>query len=280
MNPGLHPNVSEDDYNRIPAVRSTSLRELIKHTPAHCRHLEQFGGEGSKAKDEGYLFHLAVLEPDRFDRCVDVLPDFGAMQSSFNRAKRDAHLAAHPDTHWVKPEVRDELLYMRDAVYDNPTAAYLLTSAGINEATLVWDDVSGLRMKARADRLVSDFQDKACVVDLKRTKDASPWAFGRAVWDYRYDVQLALYGRGMDALFGEADRFSIFICCEPFPPYAVATYELGAEELAIGRRDLELALQTYAQCVESGVWRGYPDALVPVRLPGFVYKRNDEEMGL
>lgn len=281
MNPGLHANVPEDVYNREPGTRSTILRKMLKTTPMHAHHVEQFGDEGSAAKDGGYLFHLSCLEPDRFDKVVRVLPDFGNMQSSINRAKRDAHMAAHPETHWVKQGELDELLAMRDAVYDNHTAAYLLTSAGVSEAVLVWDDqASGLRMKARSDRLVSEFADRAAIVELKRTRDASPWGFGRAVWDYRYDVQMAVYGRGMDAVFGEAERHHVFICCEPHEPYAVATYELGRDELAIGRRDLEVALAQYARCVESGRWPGYAEDLVPVKLPGWVYRQNDEEMGL
>lgn len=280
MNPGLHANVSESTYAAIPAVRSTILRKLLKTTPMHAHHVEQFGDEGSKAKDGGYLFHLAVLEPDRFDKLAQVLPDFGNMQSSINRAKRDAHMAAHPDVHWLKHDEREELLHMRDAVYDHPTAQYLLTSPGANEATLVWDDVVGLRCKARCDRLVSDFEGFACITELKRTRDGGKWGFGRAVWDYRYDCQMAMYGRGMEAIFGGARRTYAFICCEPQPPYACAVYELGAEEVAIGRRDLELALQTYARCQESGEWPGYSTGLVPVRLPEWVYRKGDEEMGL
>ncbi len=277
MNPGLHPGVSEDAYNRIPAVRSTILRKLFRTTPLHAHHVEQFGDEGSEAKDGGYLFHMAVLEPDRFDQTVQVLPDFGAMQSSINRAKRDAHIAAHPGVHWVKDVERTVLLRMRDSVYGHPLAQYLFVAAGMNEATLIWDDPSGLRMKARADRLVSEFQGQLCVCELKRARDASPWGFGKAVWDYRYDMQLAMYGRGLDAIYGEAQRSSVFVVCEPSAPYACATYELGAEEMAIGRRDLEVALQSYAQAQQTGEWRGYPDALVPVRLPAYVYRAREAE---
>jgi hypothetical protein len=281
VNSGLHAGISEDVYNRIPAVRSTILRKLFRTTPLHAHHVEQFGDEGSEAKDGGYLFHMAVLEPDRFDQVVQVLPDFGAMQSSINRAKRDAHIAAHPGVHWIKEADRAVLLRMRDAVYDHPLAQYLFVSDGVNEATLLWDDeASGLRMKARADRLVTNFQGSLCVAELKRARDASPWGFGRAAWDYRYDMQMAVYSRGLDAIFGEAERYSVFVVCEPSAPYAVACYELGREELAIGKRDLEVALATYAHAQKTGEWRGYPDALVPVRLPGWVYRTEAEELAL
>jgi hypothetical protein len=276
--PGIHAGIGEDDYNRLPGARSTVLRKLAQTTPLHCRYYEQFGDDGSVAKDGGYLLHMATLEPDRFDKVVGVLPDFGDLRSSTNRAKRDAFTAEHPEMHWVKPEDHAQLKLMREAIYDHPIAQYLLTSSGGCEVTALWTDPeTGMACKARYDRVVANFENVVCLADLKRARDASPRGFNRAVADYRLDIQAAHYLAGMDEIYGEALRRFVFLAVEPTRPHAVATYEISGDELAIGRRDWRAALNQYAECSDSNVWRGYFDGITQVRLPAWIRGGVNEE---
>ena len=67
VKPGFYPNVSFDEYASWTAVNHSRLLGF-KHTPAHARDLFLNEKPSTKAKELGWLAHLAILEPERL--CV------------------------------------------------------------------------------------------------------------------------------------------------------------------------------------------------------------------
>jgi hypothetical protein len=110
---------------------------------------------------------------------------------------------------------------------------------------------------------------KAALVDVKTTRDASPRAWARRVWDSGYHVQAALYLDMWNALapsdiaekigpeyVGERSRWLWPIVENAFP-FEVVVREAAPEWIKLGRAHYKSALGVYASCLACGEWPGY-----------------------
>ena len=94
-------------------------------------------------------------------------------------------------------------------------------------------------------------------LDLKTGREDTLDDFARTAANLGYDIQAATYLSIMEWL-GEPLEAFYFVVVETAPPYFVGVRELDAEFVGLGRRKLRRALDTYAECVASGVWPGPP----------------------
>lgn len=156
-----------------------------------------------------------------------------------------------------------------EALLEHPIAGELLTaSAGTPElSAFAPDPATGVWLRGRFD-LYADGD----LFDYKTAASADPDTFARRAVDYGYHRQAAWY-LDLARLVGlDADGFG-FIVQEKEPPYAVACIRLSDEHLILGRRDMRTAIDTYAECLASGLWPGYGDDWQTVELPGYLRAR-------
>ena len=140
---------------------------------------------------------------------------------------------------------------------------------GIAEKTIIWDDLAtGAPCKARPD-FVTQRMGSTFIVDLKTTEDASPRGFSRSAYKYRYHVQAAFYLDGYEQAHGVTPEAFIFIAVEKNPPYLVACYIYGPEDLSLARETYRANLATYLECRNSNSWPGYPEIINPLELPNY-----------
>ena len=142
----------------------------------------------------------------------------------------------------------------------------LSPALGLVEAAIQWTDkVTGVPCKCRMDYCLPDL-DIPVVLDLKTTRDASPKAFGRSVYEFGYHVQAAMYSDALEAVTGKTPMF-LFFCVENTPPHHTAKYFLDDQALWMGQDKYRDLLKKYQECVESGEWPGYSDEFVQLSLP-------------
>jgi hypothetical protein len=102
-------------------------------------------------------------------------------------------------------------------------------------------------------------------VDLKTTVDASFRKFERSIADYRYDIQEEWYLGALEAVTGPMphglEPEMVFLAVEKTPPYDLMVHAITPEWKQIARDDAARARRRYAECVESGVWPGYPEEI-------------------
>jgi hypothetical protein len=143
---------------------------------------------------------------------------------------------------------------MCDALRDQLPDGYF--TDGEAERTVVWRDRDVL-CRARLDYLAGD-----TIYDYKSTSSsAAPQAWSKSMFNFGYDLQAAFYLRGSGA-----SRFC-FAVQETFEPYAVQTFELAPDTLALANRKIDWALDTWRDCIATGVWPGYPARTAYVTLP-------------
>lgn len=240
-----------DEYCALPAVNISSLLQMAR-SPAHYKHaLENAGQRDTAALAFGRLAHIAILEPERYEAVV-------AVWDGGRRAGKvfDAWCEEHADCLQVTADEDAQCRAMADAVRKHPAAApYLSAAAPMVEHSIRWTHPIGLDCKARLDWYDPETN---VVVDLKTTRDASEFEFGRAAARYDYPTRAAFYCDGVAAVFGELPTF-VLIAVEKEPPFAVAVYRIGEDAIDAGRRRYTDLLARLKHCRDTNEWPGLCD---------------------
>lgn len=274
--PVIVPDMTNADYHRKPSMSSGGIRRILK-TPAHYRAWRAAPPEATPAMQFGTSIHTAVLEPDRWGETIQEIPgDAPDRRSNAGRLWWERFYAAAGSRILLTHEQASRINAIRCAVV-NTAAADVYLRGGHVENSLFWHQTARSKTfecRARPDFMTQDF---GVVVDLKSAADASKEAFKRALWNYRYDIQAAWYLDGVYACTGVMPHSYLWCVVEPDPPHAVAWYRAEQRPLEIARIDIERGKNTYARCLETGEWPGYPDSIQPIDAPRWAAANVDPE---
>ncbi len=289
LNSGWTRDLPLGDYLAIPAM-SASLLEAFRRSPEHYRYALQSPRSPTPALERGTALHLAVMEPEAFeDRYVTLGQCEGARKDgercgyrgsvyrdgqSFCKThdpERGEPLA--PGLEVLSAEDYASVLGMRDAVLRHPRARSLFEGRGELEVTGIFEDPdTEVLCKIRPDRLV---ERAGLSVNLKSTRDASPWVFGSDAARRGYHRREAFYRRGLAALGTECTA-SALVTVESAPPYSVACYLIDEEHLRIANDEVTRLLEHYRYCEAEDHWPGYGEEFLTLRLPAWA-TRNEED---
>ena len=249
-----------DAYHSHPeGISSTGLKSVLR-SPAHYKF--QAAHETTRAKQMGTACHTAMLEPDRYKAEYVLLREVNVRTASEYKQAVKVHgseivLVAHE---------ADKVAGMQEAVLANPLMRSRLTGEGWRELSLfVRDPVTAVLIRVRYDLLLTD----GTIVDVKKTQDARPDPFSRAIDNYGYDLSAALYVDAFEWATGEEAQFE-FAAVEEAMPHGHKLYRPCDATLGEGRRKYREALASFAQCELDGVWPSLPcDEPELISLPAY-----------
>ncbi|MEO0467607.1 MAG: PD-(D/E)XK nuclease-like domain-containing protein [Pseudomonadota bacterium] len=267
---GLH-DLNDPEYFSLDAVNRSFLWEM-RRSPAHAHHKAVNGDADTPALLMGRALHTAVLEPQELDGRFAVRPEGINRRTKIGKAEWAAFEEANAHKS-ILPGAQDmaTLKGVRDAIQAHPLAKRLCTGPGMTEKTALWtDDATGVRCKAKYDRVVSGGGGSAIVVDLKSTDDASPRGFGRSVYKFGYHFQAVHYLTGLDVVAGEMARRFVFVAVEKKPPHGIGIYELDFAYIEAARNEWGELLARYAKCKERNSWPSYPADIQILEAPEWV----------
>lgn len=272
--PGVYPGIPSPHYHQWqPAASSSQLRKIATHSPAHLKAALENPGS-TAAQEFGDALHAAVFQPEIFDTYYVERPRGNANSNAY-KAAAGKILADNPGARLLKADDRDRVQRCRDALHAHPTVGVLLGDAGPgDELSLVWDDELGVRCKARLDAPRSDWG----IIDLKKTRDARPWKFGRDAWTYRYDIQGAFYPRGAAALEMGLPSDFFLIAVEEHPPFGIRVYRIPDLVLMDAWDEAEELLRIYAHCQATDEWPGYPTDIDDLRFPSYATQGAEDRI--
>jgi len=255
--PQVIRGLTENEYNKLPGIRHSTLKYMGLPTPAHAKHAIDNERENTDSLINGSCLHALVLE----DRTIFEV----ALEHKNQKNPVQPEKLAGTGQYLLSPHNAGIIRGMREGVMRNPGCRAFIESLTERELTIVWD-----RWKARLDGV-----SPTGVVDLKSTKGANLRGFQKAIADFSYHTAAAHYLEAAANVGLPCDEF-VFVAVENFAPYEAALYRLEYESLEIGGRLLDRYREEYLHCTETGIWPGYAAAAQGINLPNW-YLRNEGE---
>jgi exodeoxyribonuclease VIII len=270
MKPGIYTSsqLSNEQYHSIEGISKSGL-DLIARSPAHFANRES--KESTRAMEIGSAIHCAILENEKYGNeyiTVDCLARTSAIYKSACKDRDPAKVLTQGEG--------DKIAGMFNSVMRNHTAADLLfMNPGDNELSVFAEDPeTGVLVKCRFDRLLLG----GIAVDLKKTQDARPDPFSRAIENYRYHVQAAFYMDVYKWATGDELHAFKFVAVEESAPHGVRVYTLDDESIMVGRALYRDALNTYAYCKNAGTWPCYPQEDEVIGIPSWAISRFEDDL--
>lgn len=282
METGIY-NISIDQYHSGAGVSRSGIREF-RRSPLHYWHeylnhekpiderLEIIGKASSTQKSNslyfGNAFHTYLLEPEQFEKLYFVT-DKPNRQSNAGKAEFALVLERAEGRQLIETEAMNEIIQMHRSVMNHPTARNLIEGA-VYEKSLFWRDKgSNLLCKARPDIWHSNM-----VVDIKTTKDASPKAFQRDVYNYDYHIQAGMIHEGLFELQGINMMNFIYITVEKEAPFAVGVYTLDEQSVLKGIEEFRKTAVEMQECFMTDSWPSYANSVIS--LPAYAYSNQGD----
>lgn len=263
------PDLSNEAYHADKtSVSSTGVRKILRSPRRFKRDvLEGKAPPPSPQMNLGTLVHAALLEGETFLGRYAVMPKFeGHPNSNDYKARKADWLQENANKIIVTQAERDDVRGMVESVLEHPDAVALL-KGGKAELSGFWrDPETGICCRLRPDVLQPEM---TAIIDLKTTRDAEASEFSRSIWNFRYDIQMAAYGVGAEAILGRPIDFHVFICVESTAPYDCAVYTATPAMIARGRRDFHRGLRRLQECIKTNNWPGLQTALQNIDLPAW-----------
>lgn len=266
---GIYENLSREDYDAIDRMHWSTAKQFSR-SPQHVLEMLRSKQQDKDAFRFGRCEHLAVLEPDEFEKQVRVWRG-GDRRTKEGKAAWADFEAASVGKEILDDEEHRKCVLMARAIRGNPLAAKYVTG-GKAEVTVLWDhhafDGTVIQCKARL-----DYVGRA-LVDLKSARSASPRGFSKACWDYCYHGQSSMYRDGWIAAGGEPLPF-VLLPVEKEPPFANQPYIIPPGVLERGRATYHAFMNQLATCQRTGSWPGYGARELELELPAWTYNLED-----
>jgi len=184
-------------------ISSSGVRRMMNSPYAFwywSKHAEEEEDEADHFRI-GKAAHLMVLENQKFREHYVVQPDFGAMQSPKNRAKRDEWRAELPaEAVVVTQKELDMLVKMTNNLLNHKTTANFFHNGKPEVTGRFTHPETGIRCRIRPDYFCYDSKGDLFIFDLKTTRVDSESLFKREMEQKRYYEQVAFYAHGMSLI--------------------------------------------------------------------------------
>lgn len=214
----------------------------------------------------GKLIHMLILEPQRFKDTFVFSPEFGDMRSPKNRDARDEwHASLNPESTVVTKEDMVTMFCMTKSIMRNELACELLMGAQFEMTGYYRDPITGLKCRFRADAWNPEL---GALVDLKSTQHASEKEFLWSAWKFRYDIQMAAYASGIEAIHGVKPETNAIIAVEKKAPYECVVHVANIDFMKRGHKDYRRGLDTISKSIETNEFPGYEKQACELALPG------------
>jgi len=258
---GIH-KISNEEYHRDPcskpSLSRSTIYELLFHSPAHAKFNHprlnpDLVQEESEKFDLGSAAHSLLLEG------IDNMVVIDAEDWRKKETKEQRETARKEGKNPLLKKQYNEVLAMVEAVKEQIKGCKELRitdllKAGDSELSYIWKEKETY-LKVRPDWIS---KDRKLIMDYKTTgNSANPSEFARQIIGCGYDIQAALYTRGVKTIEGIEPSF-IFIVQETSKPYLCSFIGLTPEFLDMGKQKVEYGIFLWNQCMESGIWPGYP----------------------
>lgn len=273
--PGVYADIPNNVYHGSeicdgPSISTTGIKSILEcprkfwfNSPLNPHRVRR---EKSDAFSLGAAAHDLVLQPGIWGDLYHVVPDGF---SAAHHKKWADYMPAYEEAVSAGKTVltqrqADTVSAMSDALWADPLAERVFVN-GRAEQTMAWrDDETGVWLRCRPDWLPNN---PVFVPDYKTARDASPRGFRRAVYEYGYHIQAAVYMEGIEKTMGVRPDDFFFVVQETEAPYIVQAHRLSDDALEAGRVLFRQGVRRFADCLAADKWPGYADDVNEIDCP-------------
>ena len=276
-----------DPYHDLPGMSWSTLKYALT-SPKHLQHRIANPTVSTPAMRAGTALHMALLEPERFAVEAVMVPDehmtsSGALSSG--KATRE-WVASLGDEPLLLTSVEMEAVAGKvAAIHAHPVASAWLADAVAVEEEMHWTErvlcASGRTLEVLC-RGKLDFRTPSILGDLKSFAPRGPLSLRSVLGEGMrrdYHCQAAWYRRGTAACGRDVPERDGWIFIESSAPYDVVCVLADDELSAYGDEQSALALQRYADALDSGYWPGVADEAVSAYLPAYLREDDNDVAG-
>ena len=269
-------NLSEADYNKIPALRSSIISIVDRRTLAHAKAaLDNFTESDKGEFVIGSACHDAILRPSIFAKKWGVLPQGYDGRTTVGKEAK-AILSKEYGNNLLK---QDEMLQIRnigEGLNRHPSISKLLSSIVDTELSLTWTE-QGIDCKARIDA-VAVVNGQTILIDLKTSRSAEQRDFEHSCVSYGYIIQSAHYLAGAKAcgIVKQDNNNFIHVVIEKESPYLGAAYCLDDATLEIGEKRRQEAMRKFAAAKANDIWPGYSEQIETIAAPHWYFENSGD----
>lgn len=178
------------------------------------------------------------------------------------------------------PQEMEKASTMATVLRRHPLASKLLDpAAGRAEQSLFWrDEPTGVMRRARLDWLPNPVAGKRLIVaDYKTANAIDDESVAKAIHEHGYHTQADWYLDAVRALGIAQDVAFLFVFQMKSAPFLVRVVGVPEIAMQIAAAKNRRAIKTYAECVRTGRWPGYGEAVSYIELPGWAESRDAQE---
>jgi hypothetical protein len=283
--PGVYFDVPEEDYHGMltpgPSLSKSMAHQLVATCPAKLWYNSYlnpaFERTEKKHFDIGHAYHIAVLEPDRWNDKVAILP-FDDYRTNAAKAARDAAYNAGKIP--LKGAEAEGVVAMRDTLMKDPMMARTFKGGSAEATVVAQHPETGIWLKARIDYL-AEIGSRLTMVDLKSTgTSAAPEDFAKQAFEHGYFIQDPWYRMVYELATGRRVDDFIFVAQETEAPHLHSVDQLQGKDVEAGFQCIPWAIHTFAECYATGRWPGYATGFVtPISMPAWAHYRLNDQIG-
>jgi len=267
-------HIPPEEYHRAQALSNSGISKLLDCPAKFKAWQDGEREEQTEAMLIGSAFHCLTLEPEEFSRRYHVKANPGS-----TRAGKEEKAAAENNGKTILTRRQyDEIRPLARGLFGHSYIAALIKNpTSVKEASIFWEeeiDAQVVPCKARLDLIFEKPGFGDIVLDLKSMRSAAPGEFAREIYFRGYHRQAWWYMRAL-AMAGRNPRAFLLAVADKSAPEVSALFQIEDRAIARGGRECRRALAAYAECAARGRWPGYPERIVAIDLPEWVYRKED-----
>jgi hypothetical protein len=259
--PGIYYGVPASLYHSWPYLNASVIKAGCKSMLQAYNAIEG-GFEETPSMATGTILHNAVLEGGKDLRVYPGKVKRGKEWEEFKEENKGAIIVNTKEM-----EAANEAV---SRVRKHRSASVLLRDS-LNEVSIVWDDMNGIRCKARLDGVGDGY-----IYDYKTTRNIEAGAFMRQAYSLDWHVQLAHYLDGWKTLTDQDGIVVYVLAQESKSPYDCRVFRFRSAILTGALLKRDQIASRIEDCWASGVWPGLDDEVTDFELPEWATE-NDEE---
>lgn len=268
-----------DNLPGSPLLSQSIAHQLINHSPAHAFLAHpKLGGKpitATREMEKGTIIHDMLLNDGKLDG-IEIL-QYENFRTKAAQEERDLviDMGKMPILEKDYHELTQAAQWIRSRFQDLKIDLHAENA----EQVVTWEERTdkgeSVQCKGKLDHAYPSWTG-FYIDDLKTCSSAHPKSIQRSLFDYGYVIQHAAYTSAIEKIYPEAIgrvRFR-FIFVELSPPYSVTPVVLNGSAAAVGRSQWRRAVNTWAECLKTGVWPGYVEETYRAEAP--IWQIKDE----